>query len=104
MDDGLLLLLRAQPGARRNGFAGLMQTREGPALRVAVTEAAEKGRANRAIIALLARALGVPKSAITMVRGEGSRLKLVHVAPKGKAGDALQELQQRLAHLADGQA
>ena len=74
--EGVRLLVRATPGARRAGLAGVVETAEGPALAVKITEAAEKGRANRAIVALLAKALGVPKSAIELKRGDTARLKL----------------------------
>ena len=74
-DDGLRLLVRATPGAKRAGIGGVVETAEGPALAVKITEAAAKGRANRAVIALLARALGAPKSAIGLRRGETARIK-----------------------------
>ncbi len=92
--EGLSLRLRAQPGARRNQIGGLVETAEGPALRAMVTEAAEKGRANKAIVALLAKVLGVPKSALTIRRGEGARLKVLHI----RADAAVcAELEKRLA-------
>jgi uncharacterized protein YggU (UPF0235/DUF167 family) len=39
----------------------------------------DKGRANAAVIALLAKALGVPKSAVRLVSGDTARLKTVEV-------------------------
>ena len=87
-DDGLRLLVRAMPGARHAGIGGVVETAEGPALVVKVTEVAEKGRANRAIMALLSRALGVPKSALSLKRGEAARVK--HFLIEGDAA-ALQE-------------
>ena len=75
LPQGVELLVRATPGARRAGVSGVAQTAEGPALAVKITEVAERGRANRAIVALLAKALGVPKSAIALKRGETARLK-----------------------------
>ena len=68
---GVVISISAQAGARRNGIVGL---RDG-ALRIAVTAAPEKGKANRAIITVLGEALAVPKSAIELVSGETSRLK-----------------------------
>lgn len=68
---GVILPVRAHAGARRSAIVGV---REGM-LRVDVTQPPEKGRANRAIIAVLSRALGVPKSAIELVVGESSRRK-----------------------------
>ena len=75
LPQGVALLVRATPGARRAGVGGIVQTAEGPALAVKITEVAEKGRANKAVVALLAKALGVAKSALTLKRGETARLK-----------------------------
>ncbi len=54
------------------------------ALRMAVTEPPEDGRANQALCTLLAEALGVLSSARRIIRGANARDKLVHVA--GDAG------------------
>ncbi len=48
-------------------------------LRVRVRAVPDKGKANAAVIALLAKALGVPKSAVTLVSGETARLKTVEI-------------------------
>ncbi|HVT27756.1 MAG TPA: DUF167 domain-containing protein [Lacipirellulaceae bacterium] len=69
--DGVILAVRAHAGARRNAILGV---REG-ALRVAVTAAPEKGKANRAIAELLAKTLGMSKSAIELVSGDTSPQK-----------------------------
>lgn len=68
---GVILPVRVHAQARRSGIVG---EREGM-LRVAVTAAAEKGKANRAVVAVLSRALGVPKSALELVAGETSPQK-----------------------------
>lgn len=47
--------------------------------KVYVTVAAEDGKANVAVIALLAKALGVPKSALSITRGLASRDKIVEI-------------------------
>jgi uncharacterized protein YggU (UPF0235/DUF167 family) len=49
-------------------------------IRVRVTAVPDKGKANAAAIVLLAKALGVPKSAISVVSGETARLKTIAVA------------------------
>lgn len=69
--QGVVLPVRAHAGARRNAILGI---REGM-LRVGVTAAPEKGKANQAIVALLSRELGVPKSAIEFLSGETSPRK-----------------------------
>lgn len=68
---GIVVLVRAHAGARRNGILG---ERDG-ALRVAVTAAPEKGKANRAIIELLSETLGVAKSEIELLTGDTSPQK-----------------------------
>ena len=50
-----------------------------PALIVRVTAAADEGRANDAVIALVAKSIGRPKSAVTILRGETSRDKLLKI-------------------------
>ncbi len=95
--DGLWLLVRATPGARRAGVGGVMATAEGVALRVMVTEAPDKGRANKAIITLLAKTLGLPKSAISIRRGESARLKQLHIAADESKRRQLADMLARLA-------
>lgn len=70
--------MKAQPRARRPAVGGLSPDRA--ALRVAVTEAPEDGRANRAVCAAIAAALDVPASAVTLAQGAASRLKTLRIA------------------------
>ncbi len=74
-ESGVLIRLRAQPGASRN------QITTGPdgTLKIRITAAAVGGAANRALIKLLSKALSVPKSSITIRSGETSRDKVVLV-------------------------
>ena len=51
----------------------------GDRLKVAVTAPPVEGEANAAVIASLARALGVPRARVTILRGDGSRRKTVRV-------------------------
>jgi uncharacterized protein (TIGR00251 family) len=73
--SGQLLDVRVQPRARRNEVV----EQAGGVLRVRVTAAPEGGEANRAVIALLADALGVAPSRIALVRGAASRDKLFRI-------------------------
>jgi hypothetical protein len=68
--------VRVIPRAGRSEFAGL---RDG-ALLVRLAAAPVDGAANDELIALVARALGVPKRDITLVSGERSRSKRIRVA------------------------
>jgi uncharacterized protein YggU (UPF0235/DUF167 family) len=69
--------VKAEPRSRRPGLGGAAPD---GALRVAVTDAPEDGRANRAVAATLAKALGVAPSAVTLAQGAGSRHKTFRIA------------------------
>ena len=73
---GVLLPVRAQAGARKNCILG----EHNGMLRVAVTAAPEKGKANKAIVEVLAGALKVAKSSIELTAGETSPQKRFLVA------------------------
>lgn len=64
--EGVILLVKAQPGARKNEVSGERNGR----LIVKCTQAPEKGKANDAIIEILAKALGVRKSSISLLSGQ----------------------------------
>ncbi|MBY0278282.1 DUF167 domain-containing protein [Candidatus Binatia bacterium] len=72
-EDGIRLRLRVAPGARRDGVVGV----HGGALKLAVRAVAEKGRANDAVLRLLAGVLGVALQDVELVAGGGSRDKVV---------------------------
>ena len=77
----LLLSLRVTPNAGRDGIDGAETRDDGSTvLRVRVRAVPDKGKANAAVMMLLAKTLGVPKSAITLVTGETSRQKTLHIA------------------------
>ncbi|BDG70835.1 DUF167 domain-containing protein [Roseomonas fluvialis] len=82
--SGVTVRVKVQPKARRPGLGGLKAAADGPRLSLAVTEAPEDGRANRAACATLAAALGVAASAVEVAHGATSREKTLHVA--GDAG------------------
>jgi uncharacterized protein (TIGR00251 family) len=69
------LRLRVSPGASRTEIVG----RHGDGWKVRLTAPAESGRANAALVELLSGALDVPTSLIAIVRGKGSRDKIVLV-------------------------
>ncbi len=86
--EGATLRVRVQPRASRDAIVGW----HADALRLAVTAPPIEGEANEAARRLIARALGVAPSAVSVVRGERSRDKLVRV--EGMTGA---ELHSRLA-------
>jgi len=76
---GIRLRLKVQPKARRETIAGLTPDPEGMALKLSVGAPPEDGKANAAVIALLAQRLGVAKSAVSVVSGATDRRKLVEI-------------------------
>ena len=68
---GIILPVRAQPGARRSGIVGIQDG----ALKVAVAQAPEKGKANNAVAAVLAEELKLKKISVELASGETSRRK-----------------------------
>jgi len=70
-----ILEVRVQPKSGRTAVSLEPSGR----VKVWVTEPPERGKANDAVVEALARALGVPKSAVTVTRGHASRNKLVRV-------------------------
>lgn len=74
--DGVVLTLHIQPGAKRTETAGL----HGDALKIRLAAPPVDGKANDALIAFLAKTLGVSKSSVELVSGQTSRAKRVRVA------------------------
>jgi len=79
--DGVTLFLRVTPNAGTDRIEGAEQRDDGTTvLRIRVKAVPDKGKANAAVIGLLAKTLGVPKSAITLVSGETARLKTLRLS------------------------
>jgi uncharacterized protein (TIGR00251 family) len=85
------LQVRVQPRAGRDEIAGV----RGDALIVRVTAPPVEGRANTAVCRLLAKRLGVASGSVAVVRGAGSRTKLVEI-------EGVDEDELRRALKADG--
>jgi len=73
---GLLLLVLAKPKSSRNALLGVHDGR----LKAAVTAAPEKGKANAAVLNLLAKALGLKRSQLSLAAGDTDPRKAVLVA------------------------
>jgi len=74
--DGVLLQVSVVPNAKRTEVDGLHDG----ALRVRLAAPPIEGRANEALVAWLAKSLGVPKRDVVLLRGEASRRKQVAIA------------------------
>ena len=75
------LPVRLTPGAAVDRIGGWEADAEGrPVLKVRVRARPVEGEANAALIQLLAKALGVPRSSVSLMRGGQSRLKMIEVA------------------------
>jgi len=75
-EKSCVLAIKAVPGSSRDAVAGW----HGDALKVKVRAPALDGRANDALCAFLADTLGLPRRAVTLVRGDKSRQKQVRIA------------------------
>lgn len=69
------LPVKVVPKSSRDRVAGWV----GDALKICVTAAPERGKANAAVIDVLAQALGLPRRAIRVVAGESSPRKIIEI-------------------------
>lgn len=73
--------MRVTPRGGRDAVDGWTADADGrPLLKVRVSAAASDGAANAAVIALIARALGLPKSAVRIAAGETARVKRLEIS------------------------
>ena len=75
------IALKVVPGASRSGIAGWL----GDSLKVRVAAPAEGGRANAAVVALLATSLNVPRDQVTIISGHASPRKILEISTLSRA-------------------
>ena len=85
-NDAVIVKVRVQPKASRGAVLG----EHNGALKVAVTAAPEKGKANKAVIEVLAKALGAAKSDMALIAGTTSRDKVFAI--RGTSREAIEAL------------
>ncbi len=73
VEDGIVVSVKVQPNASKDRVVG----EHADQLKIAVTVAPEKGKANKAVIKVLSRLLDVKSSDIEILSGETSREKKV---------------------------
>ncbi|WP_431320676.1 DUF167 domain-containing protein [Rhizobium sp. YTU87027] len=78
--DHIALTIRLTPNGGRDAIDSVETDAEGkPHLKVRVTAVPEKGKANKALVTLLAKSLGVAKSSVSLASGETSRKKILRI-------------------------
>ncbi len=77
---GLQVFVRVTPKSARDGVEGTIDGASGVALKVRVRAVADKGEANRAVEAVVADWLGVPKRSVSVASGSKARIKTLEVA------------------------
>jgi len=75
VSDGVEITVKVVPGASRDRIVGLL----GDALKVQVSAPPERGKANAAVSALLAKALDISAKDVSVIRGITSPRKMVLV-------------------------
>jgi uncharacterized protein YggU (UPF0235/DUF167 family) len=93
---GVDIFIRLTPGARREGMGGVFAAPDRSWLMATVRAVPEDGKANRALLELLADTLSVPRSTLSLASGETARLKTVRLMAEGQALDrAIAALRER---------
>lgn len=79
--NGVSVAIRLQPGGRKDAVLGLADRADGgKALKCAVTAPPEDGKANDALIRMLAKTWGLPKGALSLISGETNKNKVLLVS------------------------
>ena len=91
---GISIALRVTPRGGRDDIDGIEQLADGRSvLKVRVRAIADGGEANKAVLVLLAKSLGVPKASVKLLSGATSRLKQIAVdGDPVRLGEALRQL------------
>ncbi|KSV61464.1 hypothetical protein N185_10590 [Sinorhizobium sp. GW3] len=93
--DHVRLTVRLTPNGGRDAIDGLEAAADGEEyLKVRVRAVPEKGKANQALLAFLAKTLGLAKSKLYLISGETQRKKILRIESDPE------ELMKRLAELA----
>ena len=82
----VILNVRVTPKSGTDAINGLYEAANGAiSLKIRVTQPPDKGKANKAVIALLAKRLGFAKSALSIVAGDTSRNKQIRISGQPEA-------------------
>jgi uncharacterized protein (TIGR00251 family) len=100
--DGVVLHVRLTPKSSAARIGGVEDHGGKPVLKAYVTTPPEDGKANAALLVLVANWLGVPKSAVALASGQKSRLK--SVAVDGEPDKLFEKISMLLAGLSQSGA
>ena len=90
---GAELRVRVQPSSSKDAVEGVSEDASGQRfLKVRVRAVPEKGKANAAVERVIAKALGLPKSAVSVEKGESQRIKTVRISADAAIAAALEAL------------
>lgn len=90
--DHVRLTVRLTPNGGRDAIDGFETGADGETyLKARVSAPPDKGKANKALAVLIARAAGVPKSAVSLVSGETQRKKILRI--EGDPEDIVSKLE-----------
>ena len=85
VEEGITVRVHLQPGASKDELLGAEEHPiEGPVLKARVRAIPEKGKANGALGKMLAKSLGLPKTAVEVISGPKSRIKTVLIRGESK--------------------
>lgn len=75
------LAIKVTPGAKKNEIIGWEEDypQVGRVLKLRIAAPPVEGKANKEIVAFLAKTLGIPKAAVDLVHGTSGRIKLVNL-------------------------
>ncbi len=95
-NSGVRLVVRLTPRGQRNGIDGIVLDADArPALQLRVAAPPVDGAANTALIAYVAKSIGIRKSDIKIASGERSRMKMLDLA--GDAQVIAEKLEEWIA-------
>lgn len=82
----MTIVVKVTPNARKSEIAGWGEDEQGRRiLLVKLAAPAQEGKANKELVRFMAEFLGCPKSAVSLLRGDSSRTKVLEVPPEAAA-------------------
>ena len=83
VDEGVVFVVKVVPGSSRTAVCGLLDNM----IKIKVSAAPEKGKANKSLVEFLAKQLGVKKNAVRIISGQTNPVK--HIRVNGISAEAL---------------